>query len=70
VLAPALPTLLTTASRSLPPQRFATGGAVVTMARQVGTVLGVAILIVILDSAADDVVGSSRGNNPPRTDAA
>jgi MFS family permease len=89
----ALPMLLTTASRSLPPRRFATGSAVVTMARQVGTVLGVAILIVILDGAAGDVVGafhtswivvaiasaaaaitclflSSRGNNPPRTNAA
>jgi EmrB/QacA subfamily drug resistance transporter len=54
----ALPVLLTTATRSLPPQRFATGSAVVTMARQIGTVLGVSLLIVFLDNAGGDVIGA------------
>jgi EmrB/QacA subfamily drug resistance transporter len=54
----ALPVLLTTATRSLPPQRFATGSAVVTMARQIGTVLGVSILVVFLDNAGSDIIGT------------
>jgi EmrB/QacA subfamily drug resistance transporter len=53
-----LPILLTTAVRSLPVQRFATGSAVVTMARQIGTVLGISVLIVILDSAGSDIIGA------------
>jgi predicted MFS family arabinose efflux permease len=52
------PTLLTTASRSLPAQRFATGSAVVTMARQIGAVLGVSILIVLLSNGRDDLLGA------------
>jgi EmrB/QacA subfamily drug resistance transporter len=43
-----LPTLTATAASSLPPQRFATGSAVITMARQVGFTVGVAILIAVL----------------------
>jgi EmrB/QacA subfamily drug resistance transporter len=43
-----LPTLTATAASSLPPQRFATGSAVITMARQVGFTFGVAILIAVL----------------------
>jgi hypothetical protein len=43
-----LPTLTATAASSLPPPRFATGSAVITMARQVGFTLGVAILIAVL----------------------
>jgi EmrB/QacA subfamily drug resistance transporter len=46
-----LPTLIGAAATSLPPQRFATGSAVVTMARQVGAVLGVAVLVSILGSS-------------------
>lgn len=46
-----LPTLITTAVRSVPPSSFSTASAVVTMARQIGSVLGVAILVSILDGA-------------------
>jgi EmrB/QacA subfamily drug resistance transporter len=46
----ALPTLVAGATAALPADRFATGGAVVTMARQIGSVLGVAILIAVLGS--------------------
>jgi hypothetical protein len=45
-----LPTLIATAVGSLPPTSFSTGSAVVTMARQIGSVLGVAILVAILDT--------------------
>jgi EmrB/QacA subfamily drug resistance transporter len=44
----ALPTLVAAAATALPPQRFATGSGIVNMARQVGAVLGVAILVSIL----------------------
>jgi EmrB/QacA subfamily drug resistance transporter len=43
-----LPTLTATAASSLPPQRFATGSAVITMARQVGFTVGVAVLVAVL----------------------
>jgi EmrB/QacA subfamily drug resistance transporter len=43
-----LPTLTATAASSLPPQRFATGSAVITMSRQVGYTFGVAILVAVL----------------------
>jgi hypothetical protein len=36
---------------SLPPARFATGSAVLNMCRQIGAVLGVAVLVAINDSA-------------------
>src|SRR5947208_13004778 len=36
------------AAASLPPARFATGSAILTMSRQIGSVLGVAALIAIL----------------------
>jgi hypothetical protein len=45
-----LPTLIGTAVSALPPTSFSTGSAVVTMARQIGSVLGVAILVAILDT--------------------
>ena len=43
-----LPTLSAAATAPLPPARFATGSAILTMSRQVGSVLGVAILVAIL----------------------
>ena len=46
-----LPSLASAAASSLPPARFATGSAVLTMSRQIGTVLGVAILVAILGTA-------------------
>jgi EmrB/QacA subfamily drug resistance transporter len=44
----ALPTLTATGATALPPQRFATGSAVLMMSRQVGFTLGVAILVAVL----------------------
>lgn len=44
----ALPTLVAAMATSLPPQRFATGSGINTMARQIGAVLGVAVLVSIL----------------------
>jgi EmrB/QacA subfamily drug resistance transporter len=46
-----LPSLASAAAASLPPARFATGSAVFTMSRQLGFVLGVAILVALLGSA-------------------
>ena len=43
-----LPTLIATATSSLPAASFATGSAVVNMLRQVGLAVGVAILIAVL----------------------
>jgi EmrB/QacA subfamily drug resistance transporter len=43
-----LPTLVSAGVSAVPPHRFATGSGVVTMARQVGIVLGVAILVTVL----------------------
>ena len=44
----ALPTLVSAGVAGLPAHRFATGSGVVTMARQVGSVLGVAVLVTAL----------------------
>jgi EmrB/QacA subfamily drug resistance transporter len=49
-----LPSLASAAAASLPPARFATGSAVFTMSRQLGFVLGVAILVAVLDSGSSD----------------
>jgi MFS family permease len=46
-----LPTMMATASSSLPPHSFATGSAVVNMIRQAGLALGVAILVAVLGSS-------------------
>lgn len=43
-----IPSISSAAAASLPPARFATGSAVVGMARQIGAALGVAILIAVL----------------------
>jgi EmrB/QacA subfamily drug resistance transporter len=58
-----LPSMSSAAAASLPPARFATGSAVLTMSRQIGTVLGVAIIVAILDtpSAADPVAAYQGG---------
>lgn len=45
-----LPTFMATGAGSLPPQAFATGSAIVSMLRQVGLAVGVAILIAVLGS--------------------
>jgi EmrB/QacA subfamily drug resistance transporter len=42
------PTVLGTATASLPPHRTATGSAVVNMSRQMGTVLGISLLVALL----------------------
>ncbi len=47
-----LPTMMATASSSLPPASFATGSAVVNMIRQTGLALGVAALVAVLGTAA------------------
>jgi hypothetical protein len=47
-----LPTLVSAAVAAIPPHRFATGSGVVTMARQVGVVLGVALLVTVLGHPA------------------
>jgi hypothetical protein len=45
-----LPTLLSAATADLPAGQVATGSAVVTMSRQLGTVLGISTLVVLLGS--------------------
>jgi EmrB/QacA subfamily drug resistance transporter len=49
--------LASAAAASLPPARFATGSAVLTMGRQIGSVLGVAALVAIIDSAGSPLAG-------------
>lgn len=46
-----LPTLVSVAVTAVPPQAFATGSAVVTMVRQIGSVLGVAALVAVLGAS-------------------
>ncbi|WP_433334745.1 MFS transporter [Spirillospora sp. CA-294931] len=51
-----VPTLFGSAAGALPPQRFATGAAIITMVRQIGITIGVALLVAVLgtpDGAAD-----------------
>ena len=47
-----IPSLLGAGSASLPPARFGTGSGILNMARQVGTVLGVASLVAVLSHVA------------------
>ena len=46
-----LPTLVSAAVSAVPPHRFATGSGIVTMARQIGIVLGVSVLVTVLGHA-------------------
>ncbi|MEE1737985.1 MFS transporter [Streptomyces sp. BE147] len=48
----ALTTLVGAAAAALPPTRFATGSAVTTMARQTGSVLGVALMVTLIGAPA------------------
>jgi EmrB/QacA subfamily drug resistance transporter len=47
-----IPTLTGAGASSLAPERFATGAAVLTMGRQVGSALGVALLVAVLGTGA------------------
>jgi EmrB/QacA subfamily drug resistance transporter len=46
-----MPTVLATASASLPPQSFSTGSGVINMIRQTGMALGVAVLVAVLGTS-------------------
>lgn len=48
----ALPTILASGTADLPAQATATGSAVMNMSRQIGTVLGVAVLVAVLGAPA------------------
>ena len=56
-----LGTLPAAATASLPPGRFATGSAVFGMARQLGSAIGVAVLVALVDSAGGDLLHGIRG---------
>ena len=61
-----IPSLLSAGSAALPPDRFGTGSGVLNMARQVGTVLGVAGLVAILAHvAAADPLADLPARHPP-----
>jgi MFS family permease len=47
-----IPTLTGAGTSSLAPERFATGAAVLTMGRQIGAALGVALLVAVLGTGA------------------
>ncbi|MCP2294287.1 drug resistance transporter, EmrB/QacA subfamily [Nocardia amikacinitolerans] len=48
-----LPTAFAAGTAGIPPQRFATGSAVLSMARQIGLAVGVAVLVAVLGSPDD-----------------
>jgi hypothetical protein len=58
-----IPSLIGAGTASLPPAHFGTGSGILNMARQVGTVLGVAGLVAILSHAvpADPLAGYRHG---------
>ena len=47
-----IPSLTSAATSSLPPARFATGSAVLSMSRQIGVALGVAVLVSVVGTPA------------------
>jgi EmrB/QacA subfamily drug resistance transporter len=47
----ALPTILTSATSSLPPHHASTGSAVINMSRQIGTVVGVSVFVAVVGSS-------------------
>jgi EmrB/QacA subfamily drug resistance transporter len=49
-----IPTLTGAGASSLPAERFATGAAVLTMGRQIGAALGVAVLVAVLGTSTRD----------------
>jgi len=51
-----MPTLFGAATAPLPPNRFATGSGLVSMVRQVGIALGVAVLVAVLGTPASGYV--------------
>jgi hypothetical protein len=55
-----IPTLTGAGASSLPPERFATGAAVLTMGRQIGAALGVALLVAVLGTGAASTGGFHR----------
>jgi EmrB/QacA subfamily drug resistance transporter len=52
-----MPTLFGLATSALPPHRFATGSALVSMVRQIGLALGVAVLVAVLGTGTSGRVG-------------
>jgi hypothetical protein len=52
-----IPTLTGAGASSLAPERFATGAAVLTMGRQIGAALGVAVLVAVLGTGPASVSG-------------
>ncbi len=58
-----LGTLPAAVTAALPPERFATGTAVFGMARQLGSAIGVAVLVALLDDSTggDLLAGLQRG---------
>jgi EmrB/QacA subfamily drug resistance transporter len=51
-----IPSLIAAGSATIPPARFGTGSGILNMSRQVGTVLGVAGLVAVLDHAGGDPI--------------
>ena len=56
-----IPTLTGAGASSLAPERFATGAAVLTMGRQVGSALGIAILVAVLGTGVETVADFHSG---------
>ena len=54
-----MPSLSAAATAPLPPSRFSTGSGVLVMSRQIGSTLGVAILVVLLGNGAHSAFASA-----------